>query len=378
MKYAIQTRDFNNDYRWSWEGSGSENIWAKVSLELQKLIGDGKPGVAVVYREGSYHVIITSIYKLGDKPNGKDFSSANIRLNLVFSEISQEKAKGIVRYYLDNQSDPGKAFADIVTWTNNRDKWTVNEEQLNAAFESIPEIKPSGNVLICEKVSELKSLLDFDWGQIEGPQYVFEPKSNNPVRIAVAPISEQQLPVPEAPKKTYGKLASFFFLLFLISAGLAIWFGIEWEQSYSTKQEAISKKNIAERKLKDKEENLKQAIKDKGDAIEAKNAAVTAQKDAEEQRDNALKDKENADQDRKDAINAKDEAETALRTKVAEETNKLLKQNGIEINNKDNSITIWGGKQTDIVDKKDEENNVIVGIKVIKNSNNIPSQDVNH
>ena len=38
MEYAVQTRDYNHDYRWSWEESGSDSLRAKVSLELQNLI----------------------------------------------------------------------------------------------------------------------------------------------------------------------------------------------------------------------------------------------------------------------------------------------------------------------------------------------------
>ena len=213
MEYAVQTRDYNHDYRWSWEESGTDSLRAKVSLELQNLIEDGKPGVAVIFREGSYHVIITAIYKLGDKPIGTDFSSANIRLNLVFSQITLKKAKGLVQYYLKNQSNPGAAFSDIVSWT--RDKWKINEEQIVAAFNSIPEGQESGMVLNCEKGSELKSLLDFDWGQTEGAKYVYQSKSSNPVRIAVDPIPEKPLPPPEPPKISYWKRSLVLFLLLL-------------------------------------------------------------------------------------------------------------------------------------------------------------------
>ena len=222
MEYAVQTRDYNHDYRWSWEESGSDSLRAKVSLELQNLIEDGKPGVAVIFREGSYHVIITAIYKLGDKPLGTDFSSATIRLNLVFSQITLEKAKGIVRYYLDNQSNPGAAFSDIVLWSNNRDKWKINEDQIVAAFNSIPEIPASGIVLNCEKGSELQSLLDYDWSQTEGAKYVYQPRSSVPVRIAVDPIPEKPLPPPEPPKISYWKRSLLLFLLLLAAlAGLA-------------------------------------------------------------------------------------------------------------------------------------------------------------
>ena len=217
MEYAVQTRDYNHDYKWSWEGYGSDSLRAKVSLELQNLIEDGKPGVAVVFREGSYHVIIAAINRLGDEPPiGKDSSGQrDIRLNLVFSKISLEKAKGIVNYYYNNRANPGKAFGGIVTWSATRDKWTINEEQIKAAFESIPEVPASGIVLNCENGSELHSLLDFDWGQIEGPQYVYEPKSNNPVRIAVDPIPEKPLPPPEPPKISYWKRSLLFFLLLI-------------------------------------------------------------------------------------------------------------------------------------------------------------------
>lgn len=217
MEYAVQTRDYNHDYKWSWEGYGSDSLRAKVSLELQNLIEDGKPGVAVVFREGSYHVILAAIYRLGDEPPiGKDSSGQrDIRLNLVFSKISLEKAKGIVNYYYNNRANPGKAFGGIVTWSATRDKWTINEEQIKAAFESIPEVPASGIVLNCENGSELHSLLDFDWGQTEGPQYVYEPKSNNPVRIAVDPIPEKPLPPPEPPKISYWKRSLLFFLLLI-------------------------------------------------------------------------------------------------------------------------------------------------------------------
>lgn len=348
MEYAVQTRDYKYDYRWNWEESGSDSLRAKVSLELQNLIEDGKPGVAVIFREDSYHVIITAIYKLGDKPIGTDFSSANIRLNLVFSQITLKKAKGLVQYYLKNQSNPGAAFSDIVTWSNARDKWTINEERIVDAFNSIPEGQESGMVLNCEKGSELQSLLDFDWGQTEGAKYVYQPKSSNPVRIAVDPIPGKPLPPPEPPKKTYGKLTSFLFMLLLITTGLAIGAGFEWYRCYKAN------------------DNISQL---ESDVQKAK----SAQKKAEEERDKAKAEKEQIQQ------------RNALFNKYGITVNDDLKiisiSNGENIEIKGNSdITITGNFPITESYKKEEvqgTNYNVTKIKVKRNSNITPSPNVN-
>ena len=332
MEYAVQTRDYTRDYRWSWEESGSDSLRAKVSLELQNLIEDGKPGVAVIFREGSYHVIITAIYKLGDKPIGTDFSSANIRLNLVFSQITLEKAKGIVRYYLNNQSNPGVAFSNIVSWSNNRDKWKINEDQIIAAFNSIPEVPASGIVLNCEKGSELQSLLDFDWTQTEGAKYVYQPKSSNPVRIAVDPIPEKPLPPPDPPKISYWKRSLLLFMLLLAALSGLAYQSVNLYQTRKTVDELSERptnkfiedlKADHETELKKQEKRLSDAngeltklyeVTGTNNPDEAIKAISGLQKDLTDVK-NQL---DSRSRELVDANSAKDEAEKSLKSAMAE------------------------------------------------------------
>lgn len=242
MQYAIQTRDYKNDYRWSWEEQGREIPLAQISLKLQRLVKDGEKGVAVLASGGTFHVILTAIEKLGKVPLGKDFSGANIRLNLVFSEISQEEAKGLVQYYYRNKADLGNAFPDIISGDAN--SWKVNDAKLLEAFGNILRGKLTGKKLVClDGEEKLTNWLDFDMSETDGPKFVLQgdqimlsvdamPK---PVE-GVCPIGEKPI-----PKKSCMGSVVFFLLLVL----LAVATGVLWVDNYNLKNsESKNEENL--------------------------------------------------------------------------------------------------------------------------------------
>ncbi len=159
MQYAIQTRDYNNDYTWI---CGRESPSETIITELQKQIEGVNKGIAVIFQNGSFHLIIAGIYKLGNNSIGSDPYNRDIRLNLVLSGLSQEQAKGITQYYFANQDNPGIGFADIVSWS--KDSWSINEEKINLAFNSIPTCQATGRTFFCES-GGLFNFSDLDFSE---------------------------------------------------------------------------------------------------------------------------------------------------------------------------------------------------------------------
>lgn len=222
MQYAIQTRDYNNDYHWNWEARGRDNPLAEASQDLLRLIRDGEKGVAVLYKNEKFHVIFAALDSLGSEPISKDFSGANIRLNLVFAELSQEQAKGLVQYYIAHRVNPGIAFQGIVTWDAN--SWKINETLLLKAFESIKPVSTTGKKLLCQDGNGKP----IDWfgydlsDETEGPKLVMQ---GDTLSFAADPIPNPQSeiipPTKESGKKTESGFVSLVSTLLILALGVA-------------------------------------------------------------------------------------------------------------------------------------------------------------
>lgn len=222
MQYAIQTRDYKNDYRWSWEERGRDFPLARISLELQRLLKDGEQGVAVLVCEGKFHLILSAINRLGMEPIGKDFSGANIRLNIVFSDISQQEAKGLIRYYITNRENLGNAFPDIVTW--NTSSWWGNEAKVQEAFSRISPSQMTGKKLVClEGSGEPLDWLEYDLSETNGVKFVLQADQLKfAVDSAPMPINEPSSPreelSPPKNKKRWGNFVITALFLLLVTA----------------------------------------------------------------------------------------------------------------------------------------------------------------
>lgn len=260
MQYAIKTRDYINDYVWSWENDDPDSPLAEVSLELQKQIEGGQKGIAVIFRSGSFHVIITGIYKLGDKPIGLDFSKTKIRLSLVFSGLSQPEVKGVIQYFFANQDNLGIGFEDIVSWT--KDSWTINDEQLNLAFKLIPTCTKPGKSVFCD-TGGLVSLSDFNFSeQTEGVKYVFQSNAAEYLKIDLEPVPQNEVPVLTPPKETKpkssGKVFSILSILCLLCAvGFLGWKYIQLNEELNTNNRDKIELNNSSKKFKEQISSLK-------------------------------------------------------------------------------------------------------------------------
>ncbi len=260
MQYAIKTRDYINDYVWSWGNDNRDSPLAKVSLELQKQIEGGQKGIAVIFRNGSFHVIITGIYKLGDKPIGMDFSQTKIRLSLVFSGLSQPEVKGVIQYFFANQDNLGIGFEDIVSWT--KDSWTINDEQLNLAFKLIPTCQTTGKSVYCD-TGGLVSLSDFNFSeQTEGVKYVFQSNAAEYLKIDLEPIPKDEVPELTTSKdtkpKSSGKVFSILSILCLLCAvGFLGWKYIQLNEDLNTNNRGKIELNNNIKKLKEQISSLK-------------------------------------------------------------------------------------------------------------------------
>lgn len=216
MKYAVKTRDYKNDYRWSWEHNGRDFPLAEISEKLQRLIGDCKEGVAVLRHGGSFHVMFAAIKKLDTKSLGTDDSSTRIRLDLVFSDISQEKAKGLIRYYLTNRADPGVAFPDIVTWSEKPSfSWTINEANILEAFARISPVPTTGKKLLCQNGSgEPLDWLDYDFSEKDGAKFILQADQ---LKFAVDTVEIKGPPLPLPPKKCGGSFVIIGLILVILT-----------------------------------------------------------------------------------------------------------------------------------------------------------------
>lgn len=262
MQYAVQTRDYKNDYRWSWEEQGREIPLAQISLKLQRLIKDGEKGVAVLASGGTFHVILTAIEKLGKVPLGMDFSGANIRLNLVFSEITQDEAKGLIRYYYLNKTDLGNAFPDIITWEAN--SWKVNDAKILEAFGKIPRGKITGKKLVClGGEAKLTNWLDFDMSETGGPKFVLQSDQIMLTVDAMPKPVEGDCPIGEKPipkKSSMGSIVSFLLFTFLmIVAGVL---GID-NYNKQVRIQDLDNKQVRIRELDKSKSELETKLKEK-------------------------------------------------------------------------------------------------------------------
>ena len=299
MQYAIQTRDYNNDYRWSWEARGRDNPLAKVSLELQRLIRDGEKGVAVSYKNGKFHVIFSAIDTLGDKPIGQDFSKASIRMSIVFADISQEQAKGLVQYYIANRANPGKEFQGIVTWDTN--SWETNEAKIQEAFQRIKPIPVTGKKLRCQDGNGAPTdWFDYDMSdETEGPKLVIQGVQ---LALAADPIPE---PTPEvAPQTKEPGRKGGSCLLYICFVMLILGLAVETYIMYNTNQkltDANDERTDTNKKLTETEKRyntienqLKNVTRERDSANEERDSANEERNSANEERDKAKKELETA------------------------------------------------------------------------------------
>jgi hypothetical protein len=255
MQYAVLTRDYVNDYRWSWAARGKDFPLAEISQSLKSQIPDGEKGVVVSCNDGNFHILLASLNKLGEKTNGKDSENRDIDVYLIFSEISQEEVKGLVRYYYQNWENPGNAFADIVHWKDDNKSWELAEDKIIETFNNIPKGKISGRKLVQEiqenhneiqKTSrEPMDWLDYDLSETDGVKILMKSGS---VKIAVdeMPVVEKVVTIHKDPNW----LMPLIGLCALLCVALSV--AVYFVNDYSQKNGTLEVKD-GEQKLKLKE-----------------------------------------------------------------------------------------------------------------------------
>jgi hypothetical protein len=245
MQYAVLTRDYTNDYRWSWATRGNDFPLAEISQSLKSQIPDGEKGIVVSFENGNFHILLASLDKLGEKTNGKDSENRNFYVYLVFSYLSQEEVKGLVRYYYQNWENPGKAFVDIVHWNDDNKSWELIEDKIIETFNNIPKGTISGKILVQKNANKNESQkennepvdwLDYDLSEKNGVKII--------MRSGSVKITVDEMPVIDKIVIVYKNIGWFSIICVLLFVALGI--AVYVARDYSIKNGVLEIKNGAQ------------------------------------------------------------------------------------------------------------------------------------